>query len=174
MNVEAPVYWVIPGKLAGMPFPFLHPDRRIIGGKPLEAADDDLPLLHQAGIRGVVSLVNNPSDAGPFRDAGFDFLCLPVPDGRPPTPEQVDEFVGFADRCHQAGQAVVVHCHAGLGRTGTMLAAFLIRKGASAAQAIDRVRAAEPAAIETRRQLEFLGELAIRSRQGTDAAGELG
>ncbi len=160
MNSAAPVYWVIPGKLAGTAFPFLHPERRLAGGGAVDAFEDDLPLLRPAGIRAVVSLVNSPSDRSVYATAGLDFLCLPIPDGWPPTNEQVDAFVEFADRIIASGGAVVVHCHAGLGRTGTMLAAYLVRHGMTASDAIRTVRRAEPAAIETARQLQFLLALA--------------
>lgn len=160
MNSAAPVYWVIPGKLAGMAFPFLHPHRRLSGGAARDAYADDLPLLHRAGIRAVASLVNSPSEHSVYATAGLQFLCLPVPDGRPPTSTQVDDFCAFANAIITDGGAVAVHCHAGLGRTGTMLAAYLIRHGTSAAEAIRTVRQAEPAAIETTRQVEFLHALA--------------
>ena len=52
--------------------------------------------LHRAGIRAVVSLVKSPSDRSVYATAGLDFLCLPIPDGWPPTAEQVDAFVVFA------------------------------------------------------------------------------
>ena len=45
------LWWVIPGALAGMPMPYIHPDRRMNGGGALEAHVDDLPELYLAGIR---------------------------------------------------------------------------------------------------------------------------
>jgi hypothetical protein len=150
------LWWVIPGVLAGMPMPFIYIDRRLNLGGPISAYDDDLPVLYSAGIRAVVSLLNIPSDASVYESAGFSYLCLPVPDGGAPTMEQAKEFVRFLGEQRAAGRPVAVHCEAGLGRTGTMLAAYLISDGASAAEAIRRVREVERVAVETARQIQFL------------------
>lgn len=155
----ASLYWVIPGVLAGMPMPYVHPSRRLNQGGGLTEFEDELPELYRAGIRGVVSLLNLPSDAAVWNSAGFSFLCLPVSDGKPPTAEQVIRFTEFVETCRRDGGAVVVHCEAGLGRTGAMLAAYLVAKGESAASAIQLVRAVEPSAIETGAQIGFLHEL---------------
>ena len=82
------LWWVIPGVLAGMPMPFIDPDRRLNLGGPLTAFDDELPALYSAGIRAVVALLNIPSDAAIYESAGFGFLCLPIPDGGAPTMSQ--------------------------------------------------------------------------------------
>lgn len=156
------LWWVIPGALAGMPMPYIHPDRRMNGGGALEAHVDDLPELHLAGIRAVVSLLNLPQDATVYESAGFTFLCLPVPDGHAPSMEQAVTFVHFVTEHLTAQRPVAIHCHAGLGRTGTMLAAYLISQGETAEGAIHRVREAEPAAIETSLQVEFLEAFAGR------------
>lgn len=153
------LWWLIPGVLAGMPMPFVHIDRRLNLGGPLSLYDDDLPVLYSSGIRAVVSLLNIPSDASVYESAGFSFLCLPIPDGGAPTMEQVSEFIRFVAEQRAAGRPVAVHCEAGLGRTGTMLAAYLISEGASAAEAIRRVREVERVAVETLRQIQFLEQL---------------
>src|SRR5271170_7704412 len=143
------LWWVIPNVLAGMPMPFVHPERRLNLGGPLSAFDDELPALHAAGIRAVVSLLNIPNDAAVYESAGFSFLCLPVPDGGAPTMEQAASFVRFINEQRAAQRSVAVHCEAGLGRTGTMLAVYLISEGMGAAEAVQQVRAVERSAIET-------------------------
>jgi protein-tyrosine phosphatase len=156
------LWWVIPGVLAGMPMPFIHPERRLNCGGELTAYDDELAALHMAGVRAVVSLLNIPSDEPVFASAGFQFLCLPVADGGAPTMDQAAEFVRFVTEQRAAHRPVAVHCEAGLGRTGTLLATYLIAQGDSATAAIRRVRAVERVAVETPRQIQFLEEYAQR------------
>jgi atypical dual specificity phosphatase len=159
------LWWAIPGVLAGMAMPFVHPERRLNSGGDLHAYGDELPELYAAGIRAVVCLLNIPSDAAVFESAGFAFRCIPVPDGGAPTLEQAADFVRFVEEQRAAGRPVAVHCEAGLGRTGTMLAVYLIAQGDSAETAIRRVRAVESGAVETARQIRFLEELARLSQQ---------
>jgi hypothetical protein len=63
------LWWVIPGALAGMPMPFVYPERRMNSGGALNAYDDELSVLYEAGIRAVVSLLNIPSDATVYESA---------------------------------------------------------------------------------------------------------
>jgi protein-tyrosine phosphatase len=53
---------------------------------------------------------------------------------------------------------VFVHCGAGLGRTGTLIAALLISKGHSVHQALEKIRSLRPGSVETREQVLFLVE----------------
>jgi polymorphic toxin system DSP-PTPase phosphatase-like protein len=161
------LWWVIPGVLAGMPMPFIQPERRLNRGGELTAYDDDLLVLHSAGVGAVVSLLNIPSDKPIYESAGFLFLCLPVPDGGSPTMEQAAEFVRFVDQQRAVQRPVAVHCEAGFGRTGTMLAMYLISLGESAETAIRRIRAVERVAVETQRQIQFLEQYAASNRVRT-------
>ncbi len=139
--------------------PFIHPERRLGQSGGLRDFEDELAVIAEAGVGGVVSLLNIPSDARLYEEAGFEFACLPVADGNAPELGQVKEFVQFVDGCRAQSKAVAVHCEAGCGRTGTMIAAYLVVKGAIPDVAIARVRAAEPSAIETSMQIRFLFEL---------------
>jgi len=88
------------------------------------------------------------------------FLCLAVPDGGAPTMEQAEEFVRFVTEQRAAQRPVAVHCEAGVGRTGTLLATYLIAQGENATAAIQRVRAVEKVAVGAPRQIHFLEQYA--------------
>lgn len=137
------VWWLEPGKLAGMPRP------------PLE----DLPVLYQAGMRGIVSVMDEPSGIQEYKDSGFQALWLPITGGKSPTVEQVLEFVQFADSLLKKNQVVAVHCTSGNRRTGTLLATYLIVSGNSPDQALTQIQQARPSAQLRDAQKQFLHTL---------------
>ena len=155
-DIDRLLWWAIDGVLAGMPMPYVNPERRMNLGGGLHDYVDELPVLHRAGIRAVVSLLNTPSDDAVFTSAGFEYQCLPVSYGLAPSLEQAKAIVDFIDVCRQQSLPVAVHCEGGLGRTGTAIAAYFIHIGMSAREAITFVRSKEPSAIETVQQIRFL------------------
>src|SRR3954471_13519608 len=86
------LWWLVPGVIAGMPMPMLHPERRERMNAPLHAFNDDLPLLAEAGIGAVVSLLNIPGDSRVYNSAGLAHLLMPIPDGSAPTLVQFLDF----------------------------------------------------------------------------------
>ena len=102
----------------------------------------------------------------------------PVTDGQPPTVEQLDRMARFIEEQIETWERpVVVTCRAGMGRTGTALAAFMVYVGYTPQDAIDFVRQLRPGAIETAAQqtavhdyAEFLKEQEReRRRKAIDA-----
>jgi atypical dual specificity phosphatase len=70
-------------------------------------------------------------------------------DHAPPSPEALEEATGFISAQLKDGRSVLVHCLAGVGRTGSVLAAYMIEyEGKSADDAIARLRAIRPGSVE--------------------------
>ncbi len=128
--------WVVPRKVIGM-------------GRP---GDDDLGRLRSAGVRHLISLTTSPLDPDTLAEHGLSAIHLPLSDMSAPTVEEIVRFVRTLDEILADGGRVAVHCGAGLGRTGTMLACYLVSRGRSAEDALREVRRRRPGSVESREQ----------------------
>lgn len=92
---------------------------------------------------------------GLLTELGIQRYHLPIRDGQTPSPELVEEFLRIVDA---AEGRVFVHCGAGVGRTGAVVAGYLIdEKGMTVRQALRRNLEVGPPSLE---QIYFVSDLA--------------
>ena len=129
--------WLLEGSLAGAQGPV---NRR------------DLMFLKLRDIAAVIRMEEDTISAEALELAD---LYEPVPDFTAPQIDQIDRMCQFIDQQIESwDHPVVVTCKAGLGRTGTVLACYLVYVGYTAENAIDFVRSQRPGSIESREQEE--------------------
>lgn len=130
--------WVVDDVLAAMPHP------------------RDLDAVSAQGVGTLVSLTVEPLDPEALASAGLASVHLPVEDFTAPTLEQMYTFVQTVEQGQVDGVPVGVHCTAGLGRSGTMAAAWFIYQGESVEAALYHIRQVRPGSVETLSQEEAL------------------
>jgi atypical dual specificity phosphatase len=141
-------------------FSWIDPPHLAALGRP--EGPDELRWLRDQGIQLLISLTEYPLPRIWLEDASLLSVHVPVRDFYAPTPEQLEQCITVIQRAKHQNMAVAVHCHAGLGRTGTVLAAYFVAEGLGAADAIARVRELRPGSIETGPQEEAVAAYAIR------------
>jgi len=153
--------WIEPGVLAA-------------GGIPL--GRKDLDSLREQGIRALVTLTEHPLTMQTeitldvLDEMGFLCLHAPVEDQYPPDRTTVHTVTQFLRQMRSLGRPVLLHCHAGVGRTGTLLHAYYLMEGLSLEEAQVKVRAGRLSSqflLLSDAQKAFLEDLAREMDRGS-------
>ena len=142
--------------------------------QPIIEQEDSLSDFHSKNVKAIVNLQEVGEHAscgsGILKQSGFSYdpdyfmrsgICVynfPAVDMNSPRTDSMLDSVQVIDyHVRKKNEVVLVHCHAGLGRTGTVIACyFLYSQNILPEEAIAAVRECRPNSIETRSQIKFV------------------
>ncbi len=153
---------------------FSFVDEHVAGSAILESPEE-VDWIASKGVRVVISLVGPEEYDDAVRrrmeELGIELHFFPVEVMQAPPLEELARIVELIHERIGEGKRVLVHCIAGCGRTGTVLAAYLVSKGMGPDEALDHLRSIRPCSVETMEQYgaiwyyyRFGDELRLRGR----------
>ena len=143
------------GKITKKPTNFSWLVEEKLAGSGMPTSFDELEWILNQGVKSIVTMTENALPENWVKDIGY--LHVPTPDFTAPDLERIDMATDFIHERISQNQAVMVHCAAGMGRAGTILACYLVKyQNYSAQDAIRKVRKERPGSIQSEVQ-----ELAI-------------
>lgn len=117
-----------------------------------------LRWLKRQGIGSILSLTPEQIDESYAAQLGIVVSRVPMVNLKPASPEELAEAVDRL-QAEAAGKKVLVHCLAGVGRTGMVLAAYLVKtRKMSAEEAVAEVRRLRPGSVQRRSQESAVAE----------------
>ena len=130
---------------------------RLAGGS--EPYFSDFPFLKTINWGGMICLQEKNNSKELAELLGIPYLHCPIQDYSSPNKIIIEEILGFYHDCQKKNplHPLLIHCTAGHGRTGTILASLIvILDHTNPKDAIDKIRKINPLAIETKEQEEFI------------------
>ncbi|HLI45687.1 MAG TPA: dual specificity protein phosphatase family protein [Geobacterales bacterium] len=124
--------------------------------------EEDIKRISKEKVNAILCLAQESEL--PFKDIktyelllakyGIELKHKPIIDFSAPNLIDLNECLEWIDQQLRNGKKVMVHCRAGLGRTGTVVSCYLVKKLAlSAEEAINFVRRIRPGSVETYSQI---------------------
>ncbi|MBN1103172.1 MAG: dual specificity protein phosphatase family protein [Deltaproteobacteria bacterium] len=92
----------------------------------------ELDSIREQGVVAMVNLCGEYCDLHQIeRDHGFEVYYLPVDDDQAPSLQEMEKALQWLDESIYLGKRILVHCTHGIGRTGTFVTSYLLRRGFS-------------------------------------------
>lgn len=138
------------------PYFFSWIDQPLLAAHAWPNGPEELKGLRAEGVDILVTLTEESLPRSWIDGAGLMGVHVPIPDMDAPRLDQIEQVMSVIEKARNSKMGVAVHCLAGMGRTGTMLAAYLVGQGRTSKEAIRRVRELRPGSIEVAVQEEVV------------------
>ena len=155
MTIYGDVWRKVHGTITGRPDNFSWLIENKLAGSAVPTSIDEVEWAVKQGIKSIVTIREEPLDENWIKDVNY----LHILSNDMGVPEFVDlgSAVDFIHRRITNNEPVMVHCLAGLGRTGTILACYLVKyQNMSADEAIQKVREERSGSIQSYPQEEII------------------
>ena len=155
MTIYGDVWRKVHGTVTGRPDNFSWLIENKLAGSAVPTSIDEVEWAVKQGIKSIVTIREEPLDENWIKDVNY----LHILSNDMGVPEFVDlgSAVDFIHRRITNNEPVMVHCLAGLGRTGTILACYLVKyQNMSADEAIQKIRDERPGSIQSYPQEEII------------------
>lgn len=138
------------------PLNFTWVEKPYLAAMAKPRSEEELRWLREHDIDVMISLTEEPPHRHLINQVGLLLVHIPILDFTAPSQIELQNAVDAVRKAKDSGMAVAVHCGAGLGRTGTILAGWFVSQGMSSMDAIRHVRQLRPGSIETEEQEEAI------------------
>jgi len=155
MTIYGDVWRKVHGTVTGKPDRFSWMIENKLAGSAIPTSIDEVQWVIDQGIKSIVTVREEPLDDTWTKDVNY----LHVHSNDMSVPEFGDliHTVDFIHRRITNNEPVLVHCLAGMGRTGTILACYLVKyQKMSASEAIEKVREERSGSIQSYPQEEII------------------
>jgi atypical dual specificity phosphatase len=151
MSKPGNIWRKVHGKITKRPTNFSWLIDEKLAGSGMPTTFDELDWVLKQGIKSIITMTENSLPDSWVKD--LNYLHIPTPDLTAPQMDEIDTAVEFIHEKINSKEAVMVHCAAGMGRAGTILACYFIKyKKHSAKDAITKIRKERPGSIQSETQ----------------------
>jgi len=139
------------GKITKKPTNFSWLIDKKLAGSGMPMSSTELEWVTKQGVKSVLTMTENPLPESWVKNVKY--LHVPTEDFSAPDMEKINQAVDFIQERIKNNEPIMVHCAAGVGRTGTILACYLVKYySLSAKEAIEKVRKERPGSIQSESQ----------------------
>ena len=159
MTIYGDVWRKVHGTVTGKPDNFSWLIKNKLAGSAIPTSIDEVQWVIEQGVKSIVTVREEPLDDDWVKDVNY----LHVSSNDMGVPEFADltYAIDFIHRRITNNEPVMVHCLAGMGRTGTILACYLVKhQNMPADKAIQKIREERSGSIQSYPQEEIIFQFA--------------